>query len=108
MLIESSAGLVPVRRRLMALGFGSAMGEPLFGGAAFGVAADSALADDPQIDDLGHVRAPTFAECTIGSFRVFPAFRANCADTVAGHVGVSDSTRRQTAVIWARHGSVNE
>jgi len=47
------------------------MGEPLFGGVAFGVAADSALAGDPQIDDLGHVRAPTFAECTIGSFRVF-------------------------------------
>jgi len=60
------------------------MGEPLFGGMAFGAAADSALADDPQIDDLGHVRAPTFAECTIASLRVF---RANYADTVARRIG---------------------
>ena len=32
MLIESLAGLVPVRRRTVALRFGGAMGKPLFGG----------------------------------------------------------------------------
>ena len=93
MLIESLAGLVTVRRRLLALRFGSAMGEPLFGGAAFGVAAGGALAGDPQIDDLGHVRASmlTFAgNCadTVASGREL--FRANCADTVARHGWVNE------------------
>ena len=33
------------------------MGKPLFGGVAFGLAACGALAGDPQIDDLSHIRA---------------------------------------------------
>jgi hypothetical protein len=57
MLIESLAGIVTVRRRLIALRFGSAMGEPLFGSAAFGFAAGGARSRDPQVEDLGHVRA---------------------------------------------------
>ena len=32
------------------------MGEPLFGGVAFGFAACGALAGDPQIDDLSHAK----------------------------------------------------
>jgi len=57
MLIESLAGLGPVRRRTVPLTLGNAMGKPLFGGAAFGFAACRALAGDPQIDNLSHDRA---------------------------------------------------
>jgi hypothetical protein len=86
MLIESLAGLVAVRRRLVALRFGDAMSEPLFGGSPFGLAACGALADDPQIDDLSHVqldccRMHDGAPCCSTS-----AIRANYADTVAGCV----------------------
>ena len=57
MLIKNLAGLILVRRCPVALGFGRAMGKPLFGGVAFGLAACGALAGDPQVDDLSHIRA---------------------------------------------------
>jgi hypothetical protein len=57
MLIESLAGLILVRRRPVALCFGGAMGKPLFGGVAFGLAAYGALASYTQIDDLSHIEA---------------------------------------------------
>jgi hypothetical protein len=100
MLIESLAGLVLVRRRPVALRLGGAVGEPLFGGVAFGFAACGALAGNPQVDDLSHANKP---QC------LTPAFRANCADTVAGWVvGVRPPPRCAAALIWARHGSVSE
>jgi hypothetical protein len=34
------------------------MGEPLFGGLCFGLAACGALTCDPQIDDLSHASKP--------------------------------------------------
>jgi len=98
MLIESLAGLVLVRRRTVALRLGDAVGEPLFGGVAFGFAACDALAGEPQVDDLSHANKP---QC------LTPAFRANCADTVAGGLWVSDQDAA-AALIWARHGSVSE
>jgi hypothetical protein len=58
MLIESVAGLLLVRRRMVALRFGSAMGEPLFGGVVFGFAACGTLARDPQIDNFSHAFEP--------------------------------------------------
>ena len=58
MLIESLAGLVAVRRRLVALRLGSAMGEPLLRGVVFGLVACRALACGPQIDDLSHASKP--------------------------------------------------
>jgi hypothetical protein len=57
MLIERLAGLGAVRRRMVPLTLGDAMGKPLFGGAAFGFVACRSLASDPQIDDLSHDRA---------------------------------------------------
>ena len=57
MLIKSLAGLILVRRRSVALRFGGAVGEPLFGGVVFGLAASGALAGHPQIDDLSHIEA---------------------------------------------------
>jgi hypothetical protein len=87
MLIETLAGLVAVRRRLVALRFGDAVDKPLFGGLAFGLAARGALSDHPQIDDLSHVRARLLPKCTTVSFGVSTsAIRANYADTVAGCV----------------------
>jgi hypothetical protein len=77
MLIESLAGLGAVRRRMIAFRFGGAMGEPLFGGVAFGFAARGALAGGPQIDDFSHASKP---QCPTS------AIRANYADTVAGCV----------------------
>jgi hypothetical protein len=77
MLIDSLAGLLTVRRRTVVLRFRHAMGEPLFGGAVFGLAACGALAGDPQIDDLSHAKPQCLAS----------AFRAKCADTVAGGRG---------------------
>jgi len=56
MLIQSLAGLRLVRRRLLALGFGSAMGEPLRSGVAFGLAACGPLAGEPEVYDLSHSR----------------------------------------------------
>jgi hypothetical protein len=56
MLIESLAGLFPVRRRMVAFRLRDAMGEPPFGGAAFGLAAQGALAGHSQIDDLNHAQ----------------------------------------------------
>jgi len=57
MLIKNLAGLILVRRRPVTLDFGGAMGKPLFGGVVFGLAACGALAGDPQVDDLSHIRA---------------------------------------------------
>src|SRR3954447_26031353 len=100
MLIESLAGLVLVRRRTVALRLGGAVGEPLFGGVAFDFAACDALAGEPQVDDLSHANKP---QC------LTPAFRANCADTVAGWSTVSERGQNVVAaLIWARHGSVSE
>src|SRR5260370_38842089 len=89
MLIENLAGLVLVRGRTVALRFGGAMGKPLFGGVAFGLAACGALAGDPQVDDFSHIRARLFAEGTMVSFNLGrPPICANCADTVAGRAGI--------------------
>jgi hypothetical protein len=56
MQIKSVAGLVLVRRRMIALQFGDAMGKPLFGGVVSGLAACGALSGDPQVDDLSHAK----------------------------------------------------
>jgi hypothetical protein len=81
MLIESVAGLVAVRRRTVALRLGDAVGEPLFGGTVFGLAACGALAGDPQVDDFSHVQqVPN--ERWSWAFSA-SAISANCADTVA-------------------------
>ena len=77
MLIDSLAGPVTVRRRTVALRFGDAMGKPLFGGVVFGLAACGALTGDPQIDNFSHAKPRCLS----------PAFRAKCADTVAGGRG---------------------
>src|ERR1700742_4223260 len=57
MLIESVAGLIAVRCRTVALRLGDAVGEPLFGGVAFGLAVSGALASEPKVDDLSHAQA---------------------------------------------------
>ncbi len=57
MLIEGLFGLVAFRRGTLALVLGRAMGEPLFSGVVFSLAARGTLARDPQIDDLSHARA---------------------------------------------------
>jgi hypothetical protein len=57
MLIESFASLVALRCGTVALWLGNAVSNPLFGGAAFGLASSRALARDPEIDDLSHARA---------------------------------------------------
>ena len=57
MLIKSQTGLVAVRRRLVALRFGHAVSNPLFGGMVFGFAAVGALARHPKIDDFSHAKA---------------------------------------------------
>jgi hypothetical protein len=41
------------------------MGEPLFGGVAFGFASRGALASDPQIDDLSHASEPQYPHTSI-------------------------------------------
>ncbi len=77
MLIEIPTGLCAVRRGLVALRLGCAMGKPPLGGAVFGVLASGALARDPQIDDLSHCRTQD-AERLVARSQ-----RANCAETVA-------------------------
>jgi len=57
MLIQSETGLVTVRRRLVALRFGRAVGNSLFGGMLLRLAAIGALASHPQIDDFSHAKA---------------------------------------------------
>jgi hypothetical protein len=79
MLIELLAGLVPVRRRMVALPFGRAMGEPPFGGAAFSLVPFGALAGHPQIDDLCHAEAPVPIAQGNESI-VWKSFVAKCAD----------------------------
>jgi hypothetical protein len=64
MLVKSVAGLITVRRRTVAIRFGRTMGEPLFGGAAFGLVAVGALARGPQIDDLSHFESSTVPNAT--------------------------------------------
>ena|SRR5947209_5809651 len=92
MLIESLAGLVAVRRRMVAFRPGDAMGEPLFGGVAFGLAAYGALAGEPQVDDFSHASAFSIET---------PAIRANYADTVAGYAAGSDPYQNAIGeVIW--------
>jgi len=54
MLVKSLAGLLLVRRRVLSVWLGDAMGNPPFSGAAFGFAAQRALAGHPQIHDLNH------------------------------------------------------
>src|ERR1043165_278592 len=56
MLIKSQTGLVAVRRRLVALRFGHAVSNALFGGMVFGFAAAGALACHPKIDDFSHAK----------------------------------------------------
>ena len=75
MLIESVAGLIAVRRRMIALRFGDAMREPLLSGVAIGLAAIGALSSEPKIDDLSHASAVVSPD---------QPCLANCADTVAG------------------------
>ena len=65
MLIESLAGLRAVRLGLFALPFGSAVGKPPFGGAAFGFVACRTLARDPQIDDFRHWQCPILTAPTL-------------------------------------------
>ena len=96
MLIDSLAGPVTVRRRTVALQLGDAVGEPLFGGAVFGLAVCGALARDPQIDDLSHAKPRCLRS----------AFRAKCADTVAG--GAELGPYAICCVDLGKHGWVNE
>ena len=82
MLVEKLTGLVAVRRCLIALRFGRAVGEPLFGDMAFSFAPGGSLARHPQIDDLSHV----IAQALLNGKSWNPdleAFGDNCADTVA-------------------------
>jgi hypothetical protein len=57
MLIKSETGLITVRRRLLALRFGCAVGNPLFGGMLLRFAAIGALASHSQIHDFSHAKA---------------------------------------------------
>jgi hypothetical protein len=54
MLVESLTGPVAVRLRTLALRFGDAMNEPLFGGVAAGFFFGGALSRHPQVDDFSH------------------------------------------------------
>jgi hypothetical protein len=89
MLIESLAGLVAVRRRLVAVRFGDAVGEPLLGGAVFGLAACGALACDPQVDDFSHAKPQWWIQL----------FCAKCADTVALRTAMCSVHCCQNAVV---------
>ena len=60
MLIKCVTGRITVRRRLAALRLGCAVGNPLFGGMLFGLAAVCALASQPQIDDFSHMASRRF------------------------------------------------
>jgi hypothetical protein len=57
MLIQSQAGLVAVRRRLVAPRFGHAVSNPLSGGMTIGFTAVGALACHPKVDDFSHAKA---------------------------------------------------
>lgn len=54
MPVEFLAGHVAVRRRQLALRFGSAMCNPLLCGTDLGFTAGSAFAGHPEVDDLSH------------------------------------------------------
>jgi hypothetical protein len=71
MLIKSMTGLVQVRRCLVALRFGCAMGNPLFSGMPIGVAAIGAFASHSQIDDFSHAKTQRlrFARSAFGDPR---------------------------------------
>jgi hypothetical protein len=86
MLIESLAGLIPVRRRMIAFRFGGAMGEPLFGSIAPGLAACGPLSGDPQIDDFSHARAQQLPNAPTVKSELASPFLINYAGTVTRDV----------------------
>ncbi len=54
MLIEKLAGLLTVRRRMVAFRLGCAMGKPLLGGVMLGLAPSGPLSRGPQINNFSH------------------------------------------------------
>jgi hypothetical protein len=54
MSVEIAAGFVGKRFRKLTLGFGTAVGESIFGGAFFDVPPLGSFAGRPQIDDFSH------------------------------------------------------
>lgn len=85
MLFKCVTGRITVRRRLAALRLGCAVGNPLFGGMLFGLAAVGALASQPQIDDFSHAKAQRlrFALSALWRSPLQCRIPVNCADKVA-------------------------
>ena len=79
--VERLAELVSIRSRVGAVSLRGSVGLPIFRSTACGLAALSALAGGPEVDDLSHAMFDVFGICD-GPQAWPTAIRAKYADTV--------------------------